>query len=528
MWPTLKRALQINGALWGYLGWWLLQRHGWIPAREQAGERLARTLESLGTTFIKVGQALVLRRDLLPDELVIALQRLQDRVAGFPAAVARAEIERALKRPIADLFDSFEDQPMAAASIAQVHRAQLRDGATVIVKVRRPEIVEMIERDMRLLGIAIRVVLLLVPALRRLDPLAILTEIHGSLRRETDFRLEARNGMRFRRAFEGWERVMVPKVFEALCAQSVMVQELSGGQRLDDPSLVKEGPHVAEILVDAYLHQFFVLGVFHADPHGGNLFYTASGRVCFHDFGMVGFLDLSTRRNLAALMQAFVGQDADWMLDASLAVGLLGGQLERNVFLARLEEILRDYAHLPLREWSFAEALLRIAAVGRGQNLRIPRDLLLLMRAVFLLEHAVRTLNPEYDLVDGLLAKGPAALKATLETRRQSLARLEQEGLQSVFELPELTARWLRRMRSEGPSLGLRIEGLRELSEEIRRSSSRMSLALVTLGLYIASSLLMQHSLGPQLRGVPLLALIGYSLALLFTFRVVRGARRES
>jgi ubiquinone biosynthesis protein len=188
---------------------------------------------------------------------------------------------------------------------------------------------------------------------------------------------------------------------------------------------------------------------------------------------------------------------------------------------------LRDYAHLPLKDWSFAEALLRIAALGRGHNLRIPHNLLLLMRAVFLLEHAVRTLDPEYDLVDGLLAKAPAALKATLEIRRGNLARLEHEALQAAFELPQTAARWVHRLRRQGPGLGVRVDDLRSLGDDIERSSNRMALALVTLGLYIAASLLMQHSLGPQLWGVPVLALIGYLLALVFTLRLVRAAGRR-
>lgn len=521
------RALRIAANASGYIGWLYLRRLGWIKSTESPAERFARTLENLGTTFIKVGQALVLRRDLLPERYIVALQRLQDHVAGFAPARARAEVERALGRPLRMLFDEFEDLPLAAASVAQVHRARLADGTAVIVKVRRPGIVEAIERDMRLLRFAVRAGQLLLPGLRRFRPLEIVAEIQANLRRETDFRLEARNAAHLRRAFEGWERVMVPAVFEALCTESVMVQQLSGGQRIDDPALQPIGKELAAVLVDAYLHQFFTLGMFHADPHGGNLFHTPDGRICLHDFGMVGFLNLDTRRNLAALMQAFVNQDADWMLDASVAVGLLGGAIDRDSFRAGLDDILRDYAHLPLKDWSFAEALLRIAALGRGHNLRIPHNLLLLMRGVLLLEHAVRSLDPEYDLLDGLLAKAPAALKATLGLRRGNLARLEHEALQAAFELPETTARWLHRLRREGPGLGVRVDELRTLGEGIERSSNRVALALVTLGLYIAASLLMQHSLGPQLWEVPVLALIGYLLALVFTLRLVRAASRR-
>jgi ubiquinone biosynthesis protein len=231
---------------------------------------------------------------------------LQDHVSGFAPALARTEVGRALGRPLKELFGEFEDLPLAAASVAQVHRARLADGTAMIVKVRRPGIVAAVERDMRLLRLAVRAGLAVLPGLRRFRPLEIVAEIHANLRRETGFRLEARNALQLRRAFKEWEAVMVPAVFEALCTESVMVQELSGRQRIDDPSLHPLDKRLANVLVDAYLHQFFTLGMFHADPHGGNLFHTPSGRLCLHDFGMVGFLDLDTRRNLAALMQAFV------------------------------------------------------------------------------------------------------------------------------------------------------------------------------------------------------------------------------
>ena len=519
---TLRRAFGIGWAVWGYLGWLALRRYGLIRPAQHPGERLAHTLESLGTTFVKAGQVLVLRRDLLPEEYVLALQRLQDRVAVFPTAVARAEVERALGTPIGELFEEFHDTPLAAASIAQVHVARLLSGRAVIVKVRRPRVVATIARDMFLLRLALRVTMILAPRVRRLDPLAIVGEIELNLRRETDFRLEARNGMLFRRAFRGWPQIMVPEVFEALSTESVMVQELSGGHRVEEIGSSADARKFAEVLVDAYLHQFFVLGAFHADPHGGNLFHTQTGRLCLHDFGMVGYLHRGTRRNLAALMQAFVNQDAEWMLDASLALGILGGQLERSVFRAGLEQILRDFAHLPLSQWSFAEALLRISALGRGHNLRIPHELLLLMRAVLLLEHAVRTLDPECDLVNGLLGKAPAALKASLSADRHPLSRLQHEALETATDLPALAARVLRQVRSDGIGINVRVDRMRTLEEELRRSSDKMSVALVTLGLYIASSLLMQHSLGPQLWGVPVLALIGYALALRFTYRLVR------
>lgn len=340
-----------------------------------------------------------------------------------------------------------------------------------------------------------------------------------------DFRLEAGNIRRFAEAFADSQTVYVPMVVDGLYAESVLVQERSGGRRIDDPSVQARGPLLAQAFVDAYLEQFFLIGVFHGDPHPGNLFVLEDGRICFHDFGLVGFLDQGARRSLAALTQAFIHQDGDWLLDAYLDLGVLGGGLDRAEFRRRLEELIADYARRPFKDWSLAEAFMRIARMGRGQNIRIPHNLLVLMRAVFLMESTVRTLDPNFNLLDGLSSKAEQVLRASAGEQEMGhlTARLRYEALLALDEAPAALGAWLHRLRAEGPELRLRLHGLAELGRGIERASNRMALALVTLGLYIAASLLMQHSLGPRLGGMPVLAAVGYVIALWFTFRLVRG-----
>jgi predicted unusual protein kinase regulating ubiquinone biosynthesis (AarF/ABC1/UbiB family) len=196
---ALRRLLQIGFAVCAYLLWWLLVRlHLWHPSVTSV-QRLCRTIERLGTTFVKLGQGMSLHRDLLPDEYIRALQSLQDHVAPFPDEVARREVEQALGKPVAELFAEFEAHPMAAASIAQVHQALLHDGRQVVVKIRRPHIKAQIDRDMRLLRGVLRALLALMPWLRRYEPLAIVDEIWTNLRKETDFRREARKYPALRR-----------------------------------------------------------------------------------------------------------------------------------------------------------------------------------------------------------------------------------------------------------------------------------------------------------------------------------------
>jgi len=268
------------------------------------------------------------------------------------------------------------------------------------------------------------------------------------------------------------------------------------------------------------------------DPHPGNLFITTEGRICFHDFGLVGTLDRSTRRHLAAFTAAFVHQDAEWFLDAAIGLGVLGGELDRGEFRRGLSEIISDYAALPLNEWSLAEAFLRVTRLGRKQNVFIPHDLVVLMRALFLAENVVRTLDPEFQLLESLQAKGSEVLQAAMGTAavRASLDRLKHEGLSASETLPAVLFSWARRLNREGESLGisLKIDALDRVAEHIDRSSNRLSLALVTLGLYVAGSLLMQHSIGPRLYGdMPAFAALAYALALWLTLRLARGIARS-
>ena len=495
-------------------------------------QELRSTLERLGPVFVKLGQAVSVRRDLLPDVYIAALHGLQDHVAPFPPKDAIHEIEHAFGRKLKVLFSSFEHKPMAAASIAQLHRAQMPDGRVVIVKVRRPHIRADIDRDMRALKGALRILLIFVPRLRRHRPLRIVDEIRTNLQKETDFRQEARNIKKFSDAFKGWPTINVPNVVDDLYTDAVLVQEMSHGSSIDDPAIAADGPRLAQLFIDAYLHQFFEVGLFHGDPHPGNLFVMPDGRLCFHDLGLVGFLDRTTRRNLALFVQAFISQDAAWVLDTAIDLGILGGEMDRAEFVRGIEEILADYAARPLKEWSMAEAFVRVMRLGHGENFSIPYNLLVLMRAMFLIENALRTLDPEFNVLDALIARGGQTLKAVIgpEWANLAVARLKSEAALTVQDLPALIGTWLHKAARQGtsPTIAIRHEGLELLELHLDRGGNRLALALVTLGLYVAASLLMQQGIGPSLIGhMPLLAAGGYAVALWLTFRLARAISRS-
>ena len=519
--------MQIGIAVYGHLFWWVMVRSGLWRSKLTPARKFTGMLERLGTPFVKLGQGLSMHTEFLPDDYVAALATLQDHVASFPGEQAVREIEQSFGRKIGELFSDFNPVPLAAGSIAQVHVARLHDRRKVIVKVRRPGIKRLVEQDMKILVFLVRVVLVIAPRLRRMDPGGLVEEVLRNLRKEMDFRQEARNIRRFGEIFRDSPTVFVPAAIEGMQSEWISVQQMSAGRRIYAAGRKESGTALAQAFVDAYLKQFFSAGVFHGDPHPGNLFIMRDGRICFHDFGLVGFLDRDTRQNLAAFMQAFALQDAEWLLDSACDLGFLAGDLDRDVLLGGLEQLTQDYAQLPLKEWSFSGALMRIARMGRESNVRIPHNLLVLMRTAFLMESTVRTLDPDFNLVDGLLAKAPTFAGDAMGDGAGDAAmqRLKFETNVAYRRIPDGLSSLVRHARAGTLGIRLNHHGLENLERQIERASRRVALSLVTLGLYIAASLLMQHSIGPRLFDFPVLAALGYAVALWVTFHLIKGAR---
>lgn len=521
----LLRALQIGLAAAG-----LLAAALWSRVRPQTATRLPprvrRTLERLGPTFVKLGQALSQRRDLLSSEWTRELGRLQADASPFPPERAVASIQAALGRSPEELFRTFEATPLAAASIAQVHRARLHDGRSVVVKVLRPGVAMVIDRDMRIVVALARLGALLIPFLRRRRIGLLAHEIWRNLRLETDLETEARNIRRFARAFRDSPAVFIPDVIDTLSARGVLVQEMSHGRNIGDPALAGESKALAQAFVTFYLEQFFRLGVFHADPHPGNIFVLDDGRLCFHDFGAVGMLDASARRALMSFVQAFAVQDPGWLADAAADLGLLTPGADHDVITRGVEVILRELEGLPLRSWSIAHLMVDIARLGGGDAIALPPQLAVLVRTVFTAEGTLRLLDPDLDVAEMLGQSAPEVLRMLRpggSASESMLARFRWEVAMAARDLPQTAGRLLHNQRRHG-GLSIRLPDATASAKTLGRAADRIALALVSLGLYIAASLLMQHSIGPTILGdMPVLAAVGYGLALWFTYRLVHS-----
>lgn len=523
---TVRRGLQIAWAALR-LGVDFLRLRRRTP--EQLPARVGATLAGLGTTFVKLGQGLSLRWDLLPAPYREALARLHSNVPPFPGDQAIGTVERAFGQPIERLFAHFDGIPLAAASVAQIHTARLHDGRDVVVKITRPGIQAQVEADLRLLRRTLRIGQWLWPPLKRQRPLELADELAGFLRNEIDMRHEAQNMRRMASVIDPLAPVTLPHVIDPFVAHEVLVQERSRGAHLESAYGTPGAPALASALLDAYVHQLFGAGVFHADPHPGNLFVLQDGRLCLHDFGSIGVLDPASRLALGGMVEAIACNDAPAVLDTAIALGFFQPYVDRRAHEREIHLILAEMASRPLAQWSIAEAIWRVARIGQGEAFRLPPHLLVLMRTLFLVENTLRALDPNLDLLGGLTSRA-AEIARVVDASRPAGRPLTLRLARTARQLPQLVADLLRQAQlSDGrPAFSVHHHGLHSTQEALARTGNRLALALVTLGLYVSGALLTLHAQGPTLLGhLPWLAVIAFVAAGVLSLRLVIAISRS-
>ena len=373
---------------------------------EPRGPRLRKALETLGPIYVKFGQVLSTRRDLLPLDIADELARLQDQVPPFPSALAVAEIERSLHRKIDDVFRTFEAEPVASASIAQVHLATLHDGREVAVKVLRPGVEAAVARDLALLEAAAGLVERLWADGRRLRPREVVAEFARHLDEELDLMVEAANASQLRRNFERSALLVVPEVYWELCSQRVMVMERMRGVPISHVQALRDAgvdiQALARAGVEIFFTQVFRDGFFHADMHPGNILVAtegeARGRYIALDFGIMGTLTETDKSYLAQNFLAFFNRDYRRVAQAHLDAGWVPPQTRVDAFEAAIRAVCEPVFSRPLKEIYFGKLLLRLFQTSRRFNVHIQPQLVMLQKTLLNIEGLGRELDPELDL----------------------------------------------------------------------------------------------------------------------------------
>lgn len=492
-----------------------------IPKREviprNAAEQFRLVLEELGPTFIKFGQILSLRRDILSEDFVRELEKLQDEVPPFPFEHTREEILSHFGNPIEKLFLSFDEKALAAASIGQVHRATLFDGRGVVVKVQRPGIRETVETDLNILMNLARLLEKYIPEARLYDPVGMVEEFAQSIRKELDFRIEGRSANRFRDIFKGSKTVYVPEVIWTLSGRYILTIEYSTGKKVTEvDGDLKYRHRLAKNFIDSFLFQIFEHGFFHADPHPGNIFILDDGRICFHDFGIIGHLDDEMIDNLSNLFLALMDKDVERLMDIYLDVGLLTGEFDPKAFKRDVRDFLEDYYDIPLKDFSFAEFMNGLIAIGQRYQIKTPTDLLLFGKTFMTVESIVRTLDPEFNLIENIRPYTQILLrKKFFEPSRiyKDMLRVGLEVNSILRNLPRNLHHMIRRFQEGRLELEVRHEKLEDLELHIDKASNRLSFSLIIAAIIIGSSIIMQTQIGPLFLGFPVIGVVGYLVA---------------
>ena len=492
--------------------------HGGHPD-ESRSVRLRLACEALGPTFIKFGQALSTRADVLPPEVVAQFTRLQDTVPPLANGVAEQAIEAALGGRVADLFLEFDAVPLAAASIAQVHRATLRSGETVAIKVRRPGIEAVIEADLAILADLAGLAERHLPDARLYNLGALVAEFARTIRRELDLVREGRLIERVASQFAGDPTVRFPRICWPLSAPAVLTMEFLDGVKVsavgtaDAPDL--DPQLVAQRGADAVLRQILVNGLFHADPHPGNILVLPGSVVAFVDFGIVGRVNRQMREWLAEVIVAIHGHDADRLAEIIVSVATPLRTVDLAELSRDIEEMLDLYADLPLAQLSLTALFGSITDAMSRHRLTLPADLLLLIKSISTIEEVGRQLDPAFKIVEYatpfveslvLQKRSPSALA-------QRAAEAGHEALSALRTLPSSLAEITRKIRTEGMQVQFVHRNLDFFVREMDRSSNRLSFAVVIGAIVIGSSIIVHAGGGPLVHGYPLLGLAGFLTA---------------
>ncbi|MGH3040863.1 MAG: ABC1 kinase family protein, partial [Gaiellaceae bacterium] len=499
------------------------------------GVRVREMLDELGPTFVKFGQLLSTRPDIVPPDIVFELKALQDAVTPFPFEQARAVIEEQLGLTLEQLFLEFEETPVAAASIGQVHRATLPNGRRVVVKVQRPNAPRQIEADLELMYQLARLARERVRALEFIDTVAVVDEFARSIRQELDYRIEARNAEQFHKNFAGYPHVRVPRVYWSYSRSTVLTLELLEGVQLRDLDLSKytmsERRRLAYRAAETWMAMIFRHGFFHADPHPANiLVLEQSDQIGLVDFGTAGQLAPDDSSKLTGLFIEVVNQNVEAIPRRLGSLGVRYPKDREEEFVAELRAIFDRYYGASLSEIDPIQVIREAFALIYRMQLTLPTRFILLDRAIATLGSVGIELYPDFNVFE--VAK-PYARELMIErfTPQRVAARVQQEArsyASMMLELPYQVHDVLQEVRDGQIEVGFRHQGLEDLIKRMDIVFNRLGIAMVAVGGAVTSGILAATIEGGfQILGVPLLAAIGLFLSTLLSIWLVWGVLRS-
>ncbi|MHB8058839.1 MAG: ABC1 kinase family protein [Desulfuromonadaceae bacterium] len=504
-------------------------------ARLTAAERMRLVLEELGPTFVKLGQILSTRSDVIPNAFVREFEKLQDNVPSFSFEEVLNQITEGLGAPVEQFFAEIDPVPLAAASIAQVHRARLLTGEEVVIKVRRPGIVDVVESDisalLALAGLAERHV----PGSELYDPVGIVREFARTIRREMDFTREGHTIEKFRDNFIKTPWMYFPRVYWEQSSRAILTMEYIAGVKVSDHGKLFElgldPVMIARRGADSFLEMVLNHGFFHGDVHPGNVLILPGNVICLLDYGIVGRLDDDLKRFLTDILTAIVNRDMDEIVSLLLFAGDISDTMDIRALKRDLFNFIDGYYEIPLKDIQVGRMLLEFIEIITLYSIRIPPDLMMLVKSLVLVEGMGRMLDPAFDMVEHLRPFIAKAIRQKYSPLR--ISRDANQILSSYLNLARNIPRDLKeiinRINRNKFKIDLEHRGLDKFTADFDRSINRLSTSMILAAMIIGSSIVIQTDKGPKFMDFPVLAFVGYIVAglvgLWLVFAIIRSGR---
>ena len=483
-------------------------------------ELIRMAIEELGPTFIKFGQLLSNRTDLVPPELITELVKLQDFVPPFPEEKVRKVLRKELKKPLDTLFLDFQTAPVASASIAQVHRAVLPTGQEVAVKIQRPGIERQIDIDLEILAALAKRIEKYIPDTRYLDPSGLVEEFRIQLKIELNFKRELLHIQKFENIFRGkTNKIRVPETYADYCTRRVLTMDFIEGTKVstlkEQKAMSYDAKLIAQRIADLMMEQMFIHGFFHADPHPGNILIQENNVVCFLDFGMMGRVRPKEKEALTFMLLGMVNRDAEKVTKALLQITRRTVQIDLEELEVRVYDLLEEYIDLSLDDFDIGAMFMDLVTLLRNYGLIIPSNLLLLIKAIIAVEGIGLYLYPKFNLIRLFKPFSRRLIMEQFQPKRvvNELYELGLSYKALAEDFPKDMREILRQTRKGQLKMSFRIIGMESVRRTIDRVGYRLIYGLVLAALLVSSSLVIQADIPPRFREISIIGLAGFAVA---------------
>ena len=488
------------------------------PHEASKPERLRKVLEDLGPTFIKLGQLLSTRPDLLPHEYIIELEKLQDQAPPISFEAVIEQLESELEAKYEDLFQEFSPEPLASASIGQVHKAILHDGTEVVIKVQRPGIEKKVNADLDIMTDLARMLEKRVFDDLFISPVEIMDKFSKLIKKELDYRNEARNSVKFKNNFAEDEEVKVADLYWEFITQKVLVMEYIEGVSINKLAENVDRHQIADTIFNSFMKQILLDGCFHGDPHPGNIMITQHNKLGLIDFGLIGQISKQDREIAATLFMSLLEKEMELAVDELLKLGIVTEEIDKKALKRDLYNLVDDYYGATLEQVELGPLINRLFNLAFEYKIRLPFDFILLGKSLVTIEGLISKIDPQFNTVEAAKPFMSKLIQAKLNPKRllKELFYGSRNLFSTLTDMPDGIQHILKLLKNGELSINLEHNGLNQLISKLDIITNRVSMALIVAALIIGSSLIMLSDKGPLFLDYPVVGLTGYLLAVVF------------